>query len=171
MEKNEECWSECFLWLSGRGLLHVGFMLWSDEWSHGYWGRQRTATSVWGQCWPLQICPQCGILHLPANQLREYWSCMQGLWSGLLSLQEEGRYLYFLYDASWSLVLWTIEKENVHMWIQMWILDKYSGRSTKYSLHLAVEIHPVFGMKYDLCEYFKGCAIRYRFDISLILLI
>lgn len=70
-----------------------------------------------------------------------------------------------MYDASWSLVLWTIENENVHMWI----LDKYCGRNNKYPIHLAV--HPVFGMKYGLCKDFKGCAIWYWFDISLIVLL
>lgn len=78
-------------WLSGRGLVHVGFMLWSAEWSHGYRGRPGPAARVRVRGRTLQVCPQCGLLHIPAHQLRESWSRMQGMWTSLLSLQEEGK--------------------------------------------------------------------------------
>lgn len=77
----------------GRGLVSVGFMLRFDEWSHGFRCRQRTAARLQGWCRTLQVCPQCWLLHLPACPFGHQWSGVQGLWSGFLSLQAEGRYL------------------------------------------------------------------------------
>lgn len=87
--------SDTNLALSGRGLVYVGFMLRFDEWSNGYRRRQRAAANIRGWCRSLQVCAECGLLHIPARQFGDQWSGVQGLWSGILSLQAEGRCLKF----------------------------------------------------------------------------
>ncbi len=75
-----------FVFRAGRGLVHVGIMLWSAEWGDGYRSRERAAARVWGRCGTVSFRPHCRILHIPAHQLHQHQSGVSGLWTSLLCL-------------------------------------------------------------------------------------
>lgn len=57
---------------AGGGLVHVGIMLWSAEWSDGYRGRERAAARFRGRCGAVSFRSHCGILHIPTYQLHQH---------------------------------------------------------------------------------------------------
>lgn len=76
---------------AGGGLVHVGVMLRAAERGDGHGHRAGAAAGLRSGSGALPLRPQRRVLHLPPHQLRERRSAVQGLRSGLLCLQTQGK--------------------------------------------------------------------------------
>lgn len=87
--------SKGFVFLSvysvGRGIVHVGVMLRVVERGDGHGHGAGAAAGVRSRGGALPLRPQCWVLHLPPHQLRERRSAVQGLRTGILCLQTQGK--------------------------------------------------------------------------------
>lgn len=68
----------------------MGVMLWAAERGDGHGHGAGTAAGVRSRGGALPLCSQRRVLHLPPHQLRERWTAVQGLRTGLLCLQTQG---------------------------------------------------------------------------------
>lgn len=75
----------------GGGIVHVGVMLWAAERGDGHGHGADAAARVRSRGGALPLRPQRWVLHLPPHQLRERWTAVQGLRTGLLCLQTQGK--------------------------------------------------------------------------------
>lgn len=86
------CLFVCFcVHSAGGGIVHVGVMLRAAERGDGHGHGAGSAAGVRSRGGALPLRPQCWVLHLPPHQLRECRTAVQGLRTGLLRLQTQGK--------------------------------------------------------------------------------
>lgn len=90
ISKSCGCISVCVV--IGRSIVHVGVMLRAVERGDGHGHGAGPAAGVWSRRGALSLRPQCWVLHLPPHQLRERRAAVQGLRTGLLGLQTQGKH-------------------------------------------------------------------------------
>lgn len=76
---------------AGGGVVHVGVMLRAAERGDGHGLRAGAAAGLRSRSGALPLRPQRWVLHLPPHQLRERRTAVQGLRTGLLCLQTQGK--------------------------------------------------------------------------------